>query len=234
VILCLQRGAKQLLDDCSCWCCSLHALLERRDHALPAWVNTSLQQSEPVPWPKRAYVYRLGLPWLKGSVSVSEACLYFRAVCVFSDLLWMFRKTKFKSFLSSRSLNSLSSRRTVECPKIRVKIFEFTSPKILIFSKCLTRNITVIHHFVSSRELLWIFKKVKSKSSNSRSSNSISSRSFNSFFWTVYSNLIGGHCDTYKVSGVFTASCPTCASNSTRCRGFSAFSMWQWCPSIGI
>jgi hypothetical protein len=70
-------------------CNSLHALLERRDHALPAWVNTSLQQPEPVPRPKCAYVYRLGLPWLKGSVSVSEACLYFRAVCALEHVLWV-------------------------------------------------------------------------------------------------------------------------------------------------
>jgi hypothetical protein len=59
-------------------------------------------------------------------------------------------------FLSSR--RSLRSRRTVECLKIRVKILEFiTSPKISIFSKCLTRKITIIHHLVSFRIFLEIF-----------------------------------------------------------------------------
>jgi hypothetical protein len=88
--------------------------------------------------------------------------------------------------LSPRSLNflssirSLRSRRTVEFLKIRVKIFEFmTSPKISIFSKCLTRKTIIIHHLVSSWDLLWMFKKVKFVSFLSlRSLNSLNSRIF--------------------------------------------------------
>jgi hypothetical protein len=66
------------------------------------------------------------------------------------------RTFNYLNSISPRSLNflnsrrSLRSRRTVECLKIRVKILEFvTSPKISIFSKCLTQKTTIIHHLVS-------------------------------------------------------------------------------------
>jgi hypothetical protein len=69
----------------------------------------------------------------KFSVFGTKSNNYTRS-CIFSGSFFEFSRK-----LSSR--RSLSSRRTVECPKIRVKVFEFiTCPKISNFSKCLAQK----------------------------------------------------------------------------------------------